>query len=176
MRLYTPADYQAVVDFITANGDRHILGIPKKCSRVWVGFIEERNGKLEVLDFKTQRRPKLDDPLTERYYKQLCLYSHILKERHGKNPERLYIYWTGEKSRRAALMQFPVDERNIQRAGDHFDQVVRSIRSEDFSVGSPPTSTVCKECDFRTYCDGQGTIKFKFRHLKRCLRGAELNG
>jgi DNA helicase-2/ATP-dependent DNA helicase PcrA len=141
-----------------------------------IDLIMGKDGKLEVLDFKTQRRPKLDDPLTERYYKQLCLYSHILKERHGKNPERLYIYWTGEKSRRAALMQFPVDERNIQRAGDHFDQVVRSIRSEDFSVGSPPTSTVCKECDFRTYCDGQGTIKFKFRHLKRCLRGAELNG
>jgi GNAT superfamily N-acetyltransferase len=46
MRLYTPADYQAVVDFIMANGDRHILGIPKKCSRVRVGFIEERNGKI----------------------------------------------------------------------------------------------------------------------------------
>jgi DNA helicase-2/ATP-dependent DNA helicase PcrA len=136
-----------------------------------IDLIMGKDGKLEVLDFKTQRRPKPGDPLTERYYKQLCLYSHILRERHGKNPERLYIYWTAEKSRRTAMMEFPVDERNIKQAGAHFDQVVKSIRSEDFGVRSPPASSFCKECDFRTYCDGQGTIKFKFRHSKRRSRG-----
>jgi DNA helicase-2/ATP-dependent DNA helicase PcrA len=135
-----------------------------------IDLIMGKDGKLEVLDFKTQRRPKPGDPLADRYYKQLCLYSHILRERHGKSPERLYIYWTAEKSRRTALMEFPVDDRNIKQAGEHFDQIVRSIRSEDFTVRSPPASTVCKECDFRTYCDGQGTIKFRFRHTKR--RGA----
>ena len=137
-----------------------------------IDLIMGKDGKLEVLDFKTQKRPKPGDPLTDRYYKQLCLYSHILRERHGKHPERLYIYWTAEKSRKTALMEFPVDERNIKQAGDHFDQVVRSIRSEDYTVRAPPTSTVCKECDFRTYCDGQGTIKFKFRHFKRRLGGS----
>lgn len=134
-----------------------------------IDLIMGKDGKLEVLDFKTQKRPKPGDPLAERYYKQLCLYSHILRERHGKNPERLYIYWTAEKARKTALMEFPVDERNIQEAGEHFDEVVKSIRSEDYRVRSPPASTVCKECDFRTYCDGQGTIKFKFRHSKRRL-------
>lgn len=137
-----------------------------------IDLIMGRDGKLEVLDFKTQRRPKPGDPLTERYFKQLCLYSHILRERHGKNPERLYIYWTAEKSRKAALTEFPVDEGTIKQAGEHFDQVVKCIRSEDFGVRAPPASTICKECDFRTYCDVQGTIKFKFRHSKRRSTGA----
>lgn len=46
MRLYTSTDYNAVVDFIREHGDRHILGIPKKCSKVRVGFIcEDRDTK-----------------------------------------------------------------------------------------------------------------------------------
>jgi len=135
-----------------------------------IDLIRGKDGKLEVLDFKTQRRPEPNDPLLDRYYNQLCLYSHILRERHGKNPERLYIYWTAEKNRKSALMEFPVSEENIRRAGEHFDHVVDRIRTEDFSVKSPPASDTCKECDFRTYCDGQGTIRFKFRHSKRLLR------
>jgi GNAT superfamily N-acetyltransferase len=46
MRLYKPSDYDTVVAFITTHGDRHILGIPKKCSRVRVGFIEEKDGQI----------------------------------------------------------------------------------------------------------------------------------
>lgn len=121
------------------------------------------DGKLEVLDFKTQSRPETNDPVLKRYYKQLCIYAHILKERYGKHPERLYIYWTSEKDRDRALQEFPVDEQEIKNAGSHFDEVVSEIQKKKFEVKNPPASNICKECDFRSYCTSQGTIKFKFK-------------
>ncbi|MEA1964620.1 MAG: ATP-dependent DNA helicase, partial [Candidatus Aerophobetes bacterium] len=56
--------------------------------------------KLEVLDFKTQPKPDVNNPIIDRYYKQLCLYGYILEERYNKNPERLFIYWTSEERRK----------------------------------------------------------------------------
>lgn len=129
-----------------------------------IDLLLGEDGKLEVLDFKTQSRPESKDPVLNRYYKQLCIYAHILKERYGKHPERLYIYWTSEKDRDRALQEFPVDEQDIKTAGSHFDDVVSVIQSKDFEVKNPPASNICKECDFRSYCTSQGTIKFKFKN------------
>lgn len=128
-----------------------------------IDLLLGQDGKLEVLDFKTQGRPETKDPLLGRYYKQLCVYAHILKERYGKHPERLYIYWTSEKDRDRALQEFPVDEQITKTAGSHFDGIVSVIQSKKFEVKTPPPSNICKECDFRSYCTSQGTIKFKFK-------------
>jgi len=47
IRTYTPEDYDAVVAFVRAYGDRHILGIPEKCSKHRVGFIwEDEHGHI----------------------------------------------------------------------------------------------------------------------------------
>lgn len=62
-----------------------------------IDLLTGKDGKLEVLDFKTQAKPEKGDPIIDRYFKQLCVYAHILKERYGKHPERLYIYWTPEE-------------------------------------------------------------------------------
>lgn len=125
------------------------------------------DGKLEVLDFKTQARPEDTDPLLGRYYKQLCVYAHILIERYGKHPDRIYIYWTSEKDRDKALQEFPVDEKAIKIAGSHFDDIVSLIQGKKFEVNTPPDSNICKECDFRLYCASQGTIKFSFKEVPR---------
>ena len=135
-----------------------------------IDLILGTDGKLELLDFKSQRRPASNDPLVDRYYKQLCLYSHILRERYGKNPERLSIYWTGEKQRSKALMEFPVDEHAIRYAGDHFDKIVSSIQAQHFEVPTPPAATICRHCDFILYCNTEGTITFKPKHSKRRIR------
>lgn len=56
-------------------------------------------------------------------------------------------------------MCFPYQPERIAEAGAHFDQVVARILAEDFAVRQPPEVRVCKECDFRAYCQGQGMIK-----------------
>lgn len=114
------------------------------------------DGKLELLDFKSQPRPVEDDVRLDTYYKQLCIYAHILEHRYGKSPDRLLLYWTGEPRKRDALMVFPYRPDLVDEAGAHFDQVVGQILAGDFVVRAKPESRVCKECDIRLYCEAEG--------------------
>jgi len=115
--------------------------------------------KLELLDFKSQVRPTEDDERLQSYYDQLCLYAHILQRRTGQRPDRLRLYWTGESEKADALMSFAYRPEDVDRAGTRFDRVVDCILRKDFAIVKPPERTVCKECDFRTYCWREGTIK-----------------
>lgn len=131
-----------------------------------VDLLLGKDRKLEILDFKTQPKPDLSNPIIDRYFKHLCLYAHILKERHGKLPKRLYIYWTAEEKRRDALMEFEYTKSHIDEAGRHFDEQVKGIQEKVFKIKIPPNiNKVCKECDFRFYCSMNGIIKFKTKKL-----------
>lgn len=88
-----------------------------------VDLLLGKDKKLEVLDFKSQPKPKKNDTLIERYKKQLHLYAFILKERHEKDPERLYIYWTSEDKRKDAMMEIDYDEKLIKDTEKYFDTV-----------------------------------------------------
>ncbi len=121
--------------------------------------------KLELLDFKAQRRPAPDDPRIDGYYRQLCIYAHILERRYGKQPDRLLLYWTGEPTKEAALMTFPYEPERVEGAADHFDAVVTKILDKDFTLVQPPEAHVCHDCDFRSYCIAQGTIPRSVLHL-----------
>lgn len=123
------------------------------------------DGKLELLDFKSQPRPSEDDARLDSYYKQLCIYGHILEQRYGKRPDRLLLYWTGEAKKQDALMVFPYYREVLEEAGAHFDQVVARILAKDFTIKKLPEPKVCKECDLRIYCQHEGTIKVKERDL-----------
>jgi DNA helicase II / ATP-dependent DNA helicase PcrA len=119
------------------------------------------DGKLELLDFKSQPRPRADDVRLEAYYQQLCIYAHILEQRYGKRPDRLLLYWTGESRKADALMVFPYRPEIVDAAGIYFDQVVAQILAREFTVKRPPEPRVCRECDLLTYCEGEGTITLK---------------
>jgi len=114
------------------------------------------DAKLKLLDFKSQPRPSEDTKRLDTYYKQLCIYAHILEERYGKRPEQLMLYWTSEPRREDALMVFPYRAEDVAEAGAHFDRVVAKILAEDFSVTRTPEAKVCRECDLRAYCEGEG--------------------
>lgn len=117
------------------------------------------NGDLEVLDFKAQKRPSADHPMISTYYKQLCIYAHILEERKKIRPSKLHIYWTGESDREKALMSFDYNPDDVAEAASHFEDVVRAIQGEAFDVVDVPEEKICNECDFRTYCQSVGTLK-----------------
>jgi len=117
------------------------------------------DGKLELLDFKSQPRPDKDDDRILSYYRQLCTYAHILETRDGKLPERLMIYWTGEPKKEDALMIFPYERNIVDEAGAHFDKVVKCILNKEFKLDKLPDRKVCKECDLRTYCKRHGDFQ-----------------
>jgi len=132
-----------------------------------IDLLLGENGKFEILDFKTQPKPENNPALIDRYFKQLCLYAYILKERYGKPVEKMYIYWTSEEKRKDALMELRYSEKDVEEAGRYFDEVVKKIQSENFKVTqAPDTEKVCKECDFRFYCSQNGVIIFKTKELE----------
>lgn len=124
-----------------------------------VDLLLGEDNKLEILDFKSQPRPREDERRLEHYHQQLLVYAHILEQRYGRHPERLTLYWTGEAQRRDALMVFPYEPEKVDAAGAYFDRVVAQILARDFTVRQRPERKVCAECDFRTYCERQGTLK-----------------
>jgi DNA helicase-2/ATP-dependent DNA helicase PcrA len=123
------------------------------------------DGRLELLDFKSQPRPTDDDVRLDAYYRQLCIYAHIMEQRYGKHPDRLLLYWTGESLKENALMVFPYRSDMVGEAAAYFDRVVAQILEKDFAIKNPPERKVCKECDFRTYCYYEGTIKMGKKDL-----------
>ena len=163
--------YRQVINYFKQNQDRmdHIIEIEvdvsvEKDEYILTGKIDLLLGedkKLELLDFKSQPRPQADDARLEGYYRQLLIYAHILERRYDRHPERLYLYWTGEERREDALMCFPYEPERVAEASSHFDWVVAQILAEDFAVRQAPEARVCGECDFRTYCAREGTIKRK---------------
>jgi DNA helicase II / ATP-dependent DNA helicase PcrA len=118
-----------------------------------VDLLMGKDNKLEVLDFKSQKRPESNSSMIEKYKKQLHLYAYILKERHNKDPERLYLYWTGEEHRKDALMEIDYDETILEETKAYFDKVAGCILNKDFKIKTDPDKLkICKECDFRFYC------------------------
>lgn len=116
------------------------------------------DNKLELLDFKSQPRPLEDDLRLDGYYKQLCIYAHILERRYGRKAERLLLYWTGETKRSEALMEFPYRPEIVDEAGIYFDHVVAQIQNKNYVIHKAPEHKVCKECDLRVYCGREGVI------------------
>ncbi len=123
-----------------------------------VDLLMGDDGRLELLDFKTSPRPTDSPELLANYERQLCTYAHILESRYKKRPDRLLLYWTSEKRKADAVMEFPYRPELVDDAGLQFDKVVGKIKAKDFAIVEPPEAGICKECDLRTYCIAEGTI------------------
>ena len=127
-----------------------------------------KDGKFEILDFKTQPKPETNtNPIIDKYFKQLCIYGYIMKERYKKPVEKMYIYWTAEEKRKDAIMEFKYENDNIEETFRYFDSVVKNIKDKKFDVEIlPDTGKICKECDFRFYCSQNGIIKFESKEIE----------
>jgi len=126
-----------------------------------IDLVLGKDDKLEILDFKAQKKPKNDKVLIEKYRKQLCIYGHILEQRYKKKPQRLVIYWTGEKDKNKARMVFDYDHLIVDEAVKEFDTVVDKILKRDFEIKETPKPEYCRECDLKRYCVSKNTIKLK---------------
>jgi len=110
------------------------------------------DGKLGILDFKTSPKPTESPELITSYERQLCTYAHILEKRYGKRPDRLLLYWTSEKKKGDALMEFPYRPDMVEEAGKEFDKIVCKIQMKEFEISTPPEWHICAECDMKHLC------------------------
>jgi DNA helicase-2/ATP-dependent DNA helicase PcrA len=115
-----------------------------------IDLLIAQNGYLELIDFKTQRKPNSSDILIDVCTRQLFLYAFILRERHEKPVQKMYIYWTGEEKRNDALYEVTYSDDRVEKAGRFFDDIVSRIKSEKYNItitNHPDKEKVCKECD-----------------------------
>ena len=124
-----------------------------------VDLVLEREETLEILDFKTSRRPGPDSNYLEIYERQLCMYAYALEQRDGNMPKRLLLYWTEEPHKEDALMVFPCYYERVQEVVAGFDNVVNRIKAKKFNVITVPEAHVCKKCDIRNLCIREGLIE-----------------
>lgn len=59
------------------------------------------------------------------------------------------------------LISGPGAGKTLTLAVAHFGSIVAEVQAQHFGVASPPPPTICKECDFRSYCVATGTIDAK---------------
>jgi DNA helicase-2/ATP-dependent DNA helicase PcrA len=112
---------------------------------------------LEIIDFKTERKPNPDDPQAQqrllRYQRQLQVYAWLVEQRTGRRVTRTRLYYTSERTG-DPWITIPHDAEAIARTIAGFDAVVQRIEARDFAMASRPTH-LCRKCDLRTYCDGR---------------------
>jgi len=114
---------------------------------------------LEVIDFKTRRRPAEDTAYLASYQQQLQLYSYALQKHLGQSPQRLWLYWTAEERLADALMEVPCDKEKIEQVVASVDKLAEKIQQKDFAVKTPPISSTCQTCDIRYFCKKEGILR-----------------
>lgn len=117
-----------------------------------VDLIEGDNGTVDVVDFKSERKPDVnrDFELLETYRKQLLLYAHLIEEKTGRPVGKMKLYYTGEESGNPVIT-FSRDKRSIDAVAAEFDDVARKIMKKDYSCRAT-NARLCENCDFRYYC------------------------
>ena len=122
-----------------------------------VDLITGQYGTVELVDFKSERKPDVND-LKDReklnqYRRQLEVYAHIVEQRTGQNISRTHLYYTSEEAGNPYIT-FHRDGQSTEHTITTFDTVVGRIEARDFAITARPPK-LCKECDMRHYCDAK---------------------
>jgi DNA helicase II / ATP-dependent DNA helicase PcrA len=115
-------------------------------------LITGKDGKIDILDFKSQKRPEDESKVIDNYRKQLAVYSYIVEKKRKIKPDRTIIYWAGEEDKSRAWMEIDTKDAKISEVMSHFEDTVYKIRNKEFKVIQKPDRKICNDCDFRHLC------------------------
>lgn len=125
-----------------------------------VDLIRGENGTVEIIDFKSEKKPDMerDRSRIQQYQHQLEVYAHLVEERTGQKVSRMHLYYTGEDGGNP-YVSFTKDDRAIGKTIAQFDDIVSRIERQDYQIAARPAK-LCQNCDMRAYCDNKN---WKFR-------------
>lgn len=125
-----------------------------------VDLIRGEQGTVEIIDFKSEKKPDMekDRDRLRQYQHQLEVYAHLVEERTGQKVSRMHLYYTGEDAGNP-YVSFSKDDRAIDKTIARFDDIVSRIERQDYQITSRPAK-LCLSCDIRPYCDSKN---WKFR-------------
>ena len=126
-----------------------------------VDLIRGENDTVEIIDFKSERKPDMekDRDRLRQYQHQLEVYAHLVEERTGQKVSRMHLYYTGEDGGNP-YVSFAKDDRAIGKTIARFDDIVARIERHDYAIAARPAK-LCQSCDMRAYCDNKN---WKFRN------------
>lgn len=117
-----------------------------------VDLVSSNNGKYEILDFKTEKKPIINVEIDkiERVRTQLEVYAYLIEKRYNIKIDSMKVYYTSEKDGNPYIV-FRRDEEHIKKTLRKFDDIVEKIENKDFNRGCNDMK-VCGSCDLRYYC------------------------
>lgn len=118
-----------------------------------VDLIRGENDTVEIIDFKSEKKPDLerDRERLKQYQRQLEVYAHLVEQRTGQTVSRTHLYYTGEEDSNP-YVSFDKNEKSIDKTISQFDSIVASIEAQDYQIAARPAKQ-CTNCDMRPYCD-----------------------
>ena len=119
-----------------------------------IDLIKGAGNSVEIVDFKSTRKPDVNDPAArerlEHYRRQLHIYAHLVEERTKQKVSKMNLYYTGETDS-VPTISYPYSPTAIAGTIAAFDDTVKRIMKKDFHKGAADAKT-CSNCDFRHYC------------------------
>lgn len=120
-----------------------------------IDLVKGENGTVEIVDFKSEKKPDLvkQADRLEQYRRQLHLYAHLIEERTGQKVSKMHLYYTGEE-KGVPTITYPYTKTAIDGTVAAFEDTVHKIMRKEYKHCASDIK-VCKNCDFRFYCQNQ---------------------
>lgn len=117
-----------------------------------VDLILKRDGKIQLIDFKTGKFQGYESENFHIHKRQLEIYGYILKKKYLNEDIELYIYYVGDGE--SSIIKVEADEKSLDIGKAEFDNIVKKILDKRFErrVFSEKS---CKKCEFVAYCRGE---------------------
>jgi putative RecB family exonuclease len=117
--------------------------------RGFIDAIEQIDGKINIIDYKTNSRLNI----SEEQKLQLAIYALLYKESHGKIPDRVGIFFLRSKAKYITLNEKLLEAAKKEIHGIHAKTMSRVIT--DYPLKTGP---LCNWCDFYTICFEQTSV------------------
>lgn len=112
-----------------------------------IDLILEKDGMLEIVDFKTGKRGADE----EGYINQLEIYAYLLKKKYGKEVKKGKLYYLGENKENRITEVYFTKER-LSQAVKNFDKTAEKIINKNFECSFDEKSRKCNSCYLKNYC------------------------
>ena len=118
-----------------------------------VDLVQADDGSYEIIDFKSEKKPDLIDDANRlsQYRRQLQIYAHLLEEKRGVEVSRMSLYYTGEEAGNPKIT-YPRETADVDGTIAKVDEVIQKIVGKNYGLSERPEK-LCKNCDFRSFCD-----------------------
>ena len=105
------------------------------------------DGRIVVVDFKTNRRLPPPGKIRDRYYFQVYLYALAIREIYQRLPDEGWIYFVHPNQK----LPCPLTEKNLGATEEQILRTVEYITAHDDPADYPPGED-CEFCPFTPWC------------------------